>query len=520
MTRGSRAARATRSAIAALLPALVLAACSSGGTPPRAAGPGAAGAVSVPPEVVTYAHEWPLPGRDYANSRAVTDSPITTATVGRLHELWRGALRGPGVMGSAATTPLILGSTVLVQDLASTVRAFDLATGHLRWEHRVEGGTNIGPNGVAAGWGRLYAAKGMKSIFALDLKTGRELWSTRVADTKTAGVELQPQVVGGLVLVSTTPISLEGQYAGGDHGVIQALDAATGKVVWRFDTIASKDLWGHPELNSGGGAWFTPAVDPGAGIVYWGIANPAPFPGTKAFPNGSSRPGSNLYTDSVVALSIRTGKLLWYRQVIPHDIFDRDHVHTMLVATRSGPVLVSTGKSGRVYGHDVRTGRIRWMTAVGLHRNDNLSRLDRPTVIAPGTYGGVLTPPAWADGVVYVATLNAPNELSPGVTSYLGATLGTMPGEVAAVDASTGRLRWSTKVGGDPLGGATVVGDLVFTGTYQGDLYALARSTGKIVWAHRAPGGVNGWPAVAGDRIVWPIGFATPPVLLVLGLSR
>jgi outer membrane protein assembly factor BamB len=473
---------------------------------------------AAPPEVAAAEDDWPLPGRTYANTRAVPESPITAANVDQLAERWQAPLEGIGSIGNAATTPLILGDRVVVQALNSTVRVFDRATGELDWETEVEAATNIGPNGVAVGWGRVYAPKGMKEIFALDLETGEELWATEIVAPPTTGSDIQPQVVDGLVLVSTVPISLAGQYTPGDRGVLVALDAETGEVVWEFDSVLGEDLWGNPDVNSGGGAWYPPAVDAEEGIVYWGIANPAPFPGTPEFPNGSSRPGANLYSDSVVALDLASGELLWHRQVFEHDIFDRDHVHTMLVDTPAGIVLVSTGKGGVVFGHDIETGEILWRTPVGVHRNDELTALDGPTEIWPGTFGGVITPPSAHDGVVYVATLNAPTELSPDTPAYIGSEIGTAPGEIAAVDATTGELRWSTEVDGDPLGGATVVGDLVFTATYQGVIYALDQETGDIVWELDAPGGINGWPAVAGDQIIWPVGLSHPPMLFALSL--
>ena len=115
----------------------------------------------------------------------------------------------------------------------------------------------------------------------------------------------------------------------------------------------------------------------------------------------------------------------------------------------------------------------------------------------PGTYGGVLTPPATADGVVYVATLNAPATLEPDKTAYFGGSIGTQDGEVVAIDAATGKHRWDTKVPGDPMGGATVVNDLVLTGTYQGQLVALDRATGASsppsTWATASPDGLRGW---------------------------
>ena len=295
-------------------------------------------------------------------------------------------------------------------------------------------------------------------------------------------------------------------------------DVHTGEVAWTFDTVLGDDLWGDPEVNSGGGSWFPPSIDPERGHVYWGIANPAPFPGTPDQPNGTSRPGPNLYTESVVALDAATGELQWYQQAIEHDLFDRDLIHTLIAETDDRPVVVGTGKLGRIIGHDQETGEVLWDTPVGVHENDELTELDGPTTITPGTYGGVISPPATADGVVYAAVLNAPATLAPDETGYFGADLGQMPGEVVAVDAADGELLWSAEVDGDPLGGALVVGDLVFTGTYQGTIVAFHRETGEQVWEEEAPGGINGWGVAVDDQILWPVGLSQPAVLLSLEL--
>lgn len=468
------------------------------------------------PESVDFAAEWPLPGRDYANTRAVTDSTITSENVDELEVAWQVPLPGLGAIGNAATTPLIADGVAYLQDLSSNVHAVDVETGEVVWQHAYDE-MNIGPNGVGLGHGRLYVPKGMYAIAALDAETGEELWVTELSDGP-EGIDIQPQVFGGQVLVSTVPISTSGIYTGGSRGVIHSLDAETGAVLWTFDTVDSDDLWGNPEVNSGGGSWYPPAVDTETGTVFWGVANPAPFGGTPELPNGSSRPGPNLYTDSVVALDQATGEMQWYAQAIEHDLFDRDLIHTLLAETDDGTVAVGTGKMGRIIGHDPSTGEVLWDTPVGLHDNDELTSLDGPTTIAPGTYGGVLTPPATADGVVYAAVLNAPAELAPDATGYFGAELGQMPGALAAVDATTGELLWEVEVDGDPLGAALVVGDLVFTATYQGTMFAFDRETGDQVWEMEAPGGINGWPASDGERILWPVGLSQPAVLLSLEL--
>ena len=477
----------------------------------------------IPPEVVEFANDWPLPGRDYLNTRSTTHSPIDSSNVSRLGIAWETTLSGRGGAGNAATTPLIAGDTVYMEDLSSNIRAFDLASGAIRWERRYDA-FSIGPNGVALGWGKIFAIQGSTSVVALDSATGAEVWTRRVVRGESDGIDIQPTVYGDKVLVSTVPVSLGGIYKGGDRGILQALDEESGDLIWEFDTVDSPDLWGNPEVNSGGGAWFPPSIDVDSGRVYWGIANPAPFPGVPDYPNGVSRPGPNLYTDSTLVLDVSTGELDWYHQAVQHDLFDRDFTHTLLVDVGAGSgrerIAVGTGKLGRVLGYDPTTGALLWDTTVGVHLNDDLEALPPgETVVFPGSYGGVLTPPASAGGLVYVATLNAPSTYVPDQTNYFGSDLGTMPGQLVAIDARTGAIVWDVPVDGDPLGGATVVNDLVFTATFQGSIFAFDRLTGTEVWRLAAPGGINGWPAVAGDTIVWPVGLASPARLIALRLD-
>jgi len=518
MTRPSLARparRALRGALSAL-PFLSLAVgCGDAPRSPVDAG--------VPPEVVRHADDWPLPGRDYTNSRATRDSSITASNVATLEVAWELELPGRSAYGNVSTGPLIAGDTIYLEDLSSRVRAIDRETGAVRWEASFPRSL-FGPNGVALGWGKVFAMDGVDGVVALDAANGAELWSRPLRRTETDGVDIQPVVYGDLVFVSSVPVGAQGAYAGGDRGILYALQQDSGDIAWSFDTIDSADLWGNPEVNSGGGAWYPPAIDTRRGRIYWAIANPAPFAGTEAFPNGSSRPGPNLYTNSVVTLDLRSGALDWYQQASPHDLFDHDLVHSLLVDVGQGSdarrVVVATGKAGLVIGHDVDTGAVLWTTPVGVHQNDQMTLLPGPTEVLPGLFGGVLTPPAGADGVVYVATLNAPAVYDPTVPFGLGGSLGTMDGEAVAIDAATGNVLWDVTLPGDPMGAMTVVNDLVFTAVYQGTVVALDRATGSTVWTWDAPGGVNGWPAVADDLIVWPIGIADPARLVALRLPR
>ncbi len=522
-----------RPAVLVVALAMVVAACSGGShrsavsatsgsgatsasSTTLAAAPPAAGVTGIPPEVQRGRDAWPLAGQSYENARTASRSSITSANVGDLREQWRVAPQG---LGALSTAPIVIDGTVSFQGSSGVVAAVDARTGKTRWTSAATG-SNIGPFGVAVADGRVFADDGSSGVIALDVKTGKPLWRHRITTTSTLGVDIQPSVFAGLVFASTVPVSIQGIYAPGDRGAIYALDATTGKQRWSFDTVRG-ELWGHPEINSGGGSWYTPAIDVARRVVYFGIANPAPFPGVKGYPNGSSRPGANLYTDSVVALSVDTGALLWYHQVTPHDLFDRDQVHVSLARLADGrEVVISSGKSGVVVGLDAVTGAVLWTRAVGVHRHDDGPLPAGKTEVYPGTYGGVLTPPATAGGVAYFATIDEPTALANDEPSYFGSELGTHDGEVIALDARTGRVQWDTKVPGDPLGGATVVNDLVFTALLDGTVLALDRGSGKIVWRHQAAGGINGWLSVVGDTLFVPVSQANPPELLALVLAR
>jgi outer membrane protein assembly factor BamB len=426
-------------------------------------------------------------------------------------------------LGGLPTSPIVVGGSVFVEDQAGEVDRLDLSSGEVAWKSPAYG-FSVGPNGVAVGWGKVFATNS-SSLFALDEQNGHLLWTTRLTHTSTDGVDIQPQVVGRAVIAASVPVSLH-VYQGGDRGFIDAVSEQNGRLLWGFDTVASPTLWGNPTINSGGGSWFPPTYSPRTGLLYVGVANPAPFVGVPGFPNGTSRPGSNLYTDATVALRLSSGRLAWYRQADPHDLFDRDFVHTMLVSVPSQgsrpprAVVVGTGKGGFVLGMDPSSGKLLWRTAVGLHLNDNLTALSGPTEVLPGTFGGVLTPPASAHGRVFVAALNAPDILSPEQTAYFGGKTGTMPGDVVAIDARTGKRIWDTKVPGDPTGGVTLVNNLVLTATLQGSVYALSMASGRVLWRTQAAGGINGWMSVAGQTLIIPVGLAKPPVLWALRLPK
>lgn len=474
---------------------------------------------AIPPEVRQNSSDWPSANQNYSNTRAAVASTIDSSTISNLGIAWSYPIPGVSEWGAATTNPLILGNIVYFQDLKSNVYAVDFATGKEIWKK--EYNLDIaGPAGVAVGYNKIFAVKGHFSVVALDLQ-GNELWSANVSKNTNIGVDIQPIVYDNTVYISTVPgVSNENFYKGGSIGVLYGLDATTGAIKWSFDTVDSANIWGNPSINSGGGAWYPPAIDPATNTVYWGIGNPAPWPGTPEFPNGSSRPGPNLFTGSMVALNQSSGKLLWYKQVVPHDLFDYDMqispiLGNITVNGQSKDVVFGAGKMGKVYAFDRKTGQVLWETPVGDHLNDTLTSLPPGvTKVAPSPLGGIETVMAYADGILYVPVVNMTVSYTPSQFIATSFNLGAGKGQLVALNAATGQILWSNNLDSINVGAATVVNDLVFTATYDGKIYAFNTKSGAKVWEYQAPGGINGWPAVKGDTIIFPVGLGKTPVLL------
>jgi glucose dehydrogenase len=464
----------------------------------------------VPPEVEMNRDDWPLPNRDYDNTRASFTSAIDSSTVMQLTEAWRLKIEpAASPFGSVTSNPLILGDSVYLQDMSSHVYALDRDTGKSRWMFR-HGETTVGPNGVAVGWGRVYANSGDTGIIAIDATSGHEVWRFQPKLVHSEGIDIQPTVYDGQVFVATVPASLRGAYLGGSRGVLLALDADNGKERWRFDTVDSADIWGDPVNNAGGGAWYPPLIDPERKRTYWGTGNPAPWPGTDAAPSGGTRPGDNLYTSSLVALAANSGELAWYHQERAHDLFDWDFqgspVRIRADAKRKLPeLIVGSGKTGTLVALAADSGKLVWRAKVGRHENDMLSELptSEPVVVYPGALGGVLTPIAYAQGRLFVPIVDMAAEYTgTGVLPDLAGGRGAL----SALDAKSGELIWNVELPAPNYGAATVVNDLVLTSDANGRVYAFAREDGHEIWHYDAPGGINAPLAVAGDLLLVPVG--------------
>jgi outer membrane protein assembly factor BamB len=499
-------------------------ACPAAGSAKSAAGGGSAGATGGAGATApagkanpAVAAGWTLPGGNLANTRDVA-SAITSSNVSTLGVAWTVPLQLPShTDGAYATTPVIVNGVVYVQDLDSNVMAISLATGKVIWKHTYNS-PNGGPDGVNVANGVVYGATN-RAAFALSAATGTQLWIRTLTGNDHEGIDTTPGYNHGTVYVSTVPVNpLVGEYLGGGKGILFALNARTGTPQWSWNEVGS--LWGNPEVNSGGGQWYPPSFD-AQGNIYIGVANPAPLFGTKAYPWGSSRPGPNLYTDSVVKLSPR-GKLLWYYQLTPHDLFDWDLQNPPVLTTAHGhPVVIDGGKAGIVIELDANTGKLLWKLPVGVHNghdNDGLLtendkpsshvKLPRQFCLEPGVDGGVETQLASNGSSAFAAVNDVPSPVcgtgsgcSISASAAIEAVLkGT--GEMVAVNQDTGQVEWDTKLPSSPFGAAAVTNNVVLTTTFHGDLYALNAATGAIAFKTPLTAGSNAPVAVDGDYVI------------------
>jgi outer membrane protein assembly factor BamB len=343
---------------------------AAAGKAPAAGGPaspaaaGAAGAAANPAPVAG----WSLPGGNLANTRDVA-SAIISSNVSTLGVAWTVPLRIPisHTDGAYAATPVVVNGVVYAQDLESNVMAISLATGRVLWRHTYSS-PNGGPDGVNVANGVVYAATNYAAV-ALSAATGRQLWSRTLIGNDHEGIDMAPGYNHGTVYVSTVPVNpTVGEYLGGGKGTLWALNAATGAPEWSWDEV--QNLWGNPRINSGGGQWYPPSFD-AQGNIYIGVANPGPIIGAPGYPWGTSRPGPDLYTDSVVKLSPQ-GKLLWYFQLTPHDLFDWDMQNSPVLTTVHGrPVVIDGGKAGTLIELNAQTGKLLWKLPVGLHNSQD-----------------------------------------------------------------------------------------------------------------------------------------------------
>jgi outer membrane protein assembly factor BamB len=461
----------------------------------------------------TRVTDWNLPNANLQNTRNV-GGPINRSNVSTLGVAWTVPITASGAFGGYASTPVVENGVMYSQDIDSNVQAIDLDSGDVLWTHKYDS-TSVGPNGLSVVNGTVYGATG-DSAFALKASSGEQIWLKKLTRNANEGIDMPPGVHDNTVYVSTVPGNAKAFYAGSGQAVLWAINGTTGETKWKWAEVPA-NLWSnkHTHLNSGGGQWYPPTFD-GQGHMYVGVANPAPFPGSPGLPWGSSRPGPDLFTDSIVKLDEQTGKVMWHYQLTPHDIYDYDLENSPIISNANGrQIVVDGGKAGILVAVDAQTGKPIWKTTVGVHnghQNDNIaalngdfSKLHAPETIEPGDLGGIESQLASDGKTVYAAVNNLPSHYASddgGLAAVQFAPPNTGTGELVAVDEATGRVKWDRKLPSSPYGAATITNGVVFTTTFDGTLYAFNSDTGAELMHTKLSAGTNAPVAVFGDTLV------------------
>jgi alcohol dehydrogenase (cytochrome c) len=304
---------------------------------------------------------WLMYGRDYGNQRFSPLRQITPANVKRLVPVWSFQ---PGVADGLQATPLYIDGVLYLSTSWNHVFAIDARTGAEIWHYRRRLPEKLtyccGPvnRGVAAGGGTIYLTTLDAHLVALEARTGRVKWDVEMGKpAENLSATAPPLVVGNKVVAGI---------AGGDYpsrGFLDAYEAATGKRLWRFYTIPGegepgRESWEGESWKTGGAAtWMNGSYDAELNLIYWGVGNPYPdF-------DRDARRGDNLYSDSVVALDAETGKLRWHYQYTPGDPWDYDGVNELVFVDdlrhegKQYKALVHADRNGHFYALERATGR-------------------------------------------------------------------------------------------------------------------------------------------------------------------
>jgi len=452
---------------------------------------------------------WLYASKDYNGQRFVELSQITPKNAGQLRAA---CIYRSNTAGATQTNPLVYKGVMYLTIDKATV-AIDATTCRERWTYNwQEKGSIISPanRGVALKDGRLVRGTADGYLIALDMAKGTLLWSQKIADAKTSQyLSMPPLIYEDLVIYGP---------AGADWGQknwIGAFKLATGEQVWRFNLIPDAgepgaETWTNPTSREhGGGSLWTPlSLDVRKGVLYVPVGNPAP----DFYPD--VRPGTNLYTNSAVALDVKTGKLLWYKQFGPNDANDRDlsQVSPLFSATVKGKprnLLTVSGKDGLLRMVDRDSHDVLYELAITT-RTD----FDKVPVVGgvhgcPGLLGGMewngpaYSPPA---KTLYVATVDwcgtfTKTDQPPEFTEhahYYGGAVTPDPrdqarGWLQAIDAATGAIRWKKQWPTPLVAGVTVTsGGMLFTGDLNNDFLAIDASNGKTLYSFNTGGSVGG----------------------------
>ena len=465
---------------------------------------------------VTSQADWPTYNGQIGGNRYSTIDQINRSSVARLAPAWVFTIPDSSRL---EVTPVVVGGIMYVTT-ANECYALDAGSGRRIWHFKrprtkgLAGDAAAGINrGVAVAGDRVFMATDHAHLVALDRFSGKLLWDVTMADWRqNYGATSAPLAVGDLVISGTS---------GGDEGIrgfVAAFDQATGREVWRFWTVPrpgepGAETWRGKAIDHPCAAtWLTGTYDPALDIVYWPTGNPCPDY------DGRERLGDNLYSDAIVALDARSGRLKWYFQFTPHDVWDwdaqqppvlidatwRGQPRTLLLhANRNGFFYVLDRTSGALLMAEAFVKNLTWARAIGSDGRPVLNPGQEPTrtgtKVCPAVEGATnwfSTAYSPATGLYYVQTLEscsiytqAPDTWRAGRSYYAGSTR-QPAGErgqkfLRAIQIESGAIAWELPQTGpaNSWGGVLAsAGGLVFFGEDSGALMAVDATTGEPLW--------------------------------------
>ncbi|HTZ67401.1 MAG TPA: PQQ-binding-like beta-propeller repeat protein [Roseiarcus sp.] len=449
--------------------------------------------------------DWFTMNKDYSAQRYVDLDRINKDNVGGLKEVCEVGLNQPVIFNSGL---LMVDRTLYVATNAQTV-AIDAATCAVRWRNVLElkrRPVGVGNRGLGYGDGKIFRGTNDGRVMAFDAKTGQILWDVEEADTE----KLEMFVSAPIVWQRKVFIGIAFSEAG-IAGRLLALDAETGKELWRFNTTLG--------FNAGGGFWASYSLDPATGEVFAGVSNP--FPDFDRDSNPNEIPATT-YTDSIISVDTATGRLNWHYQAVPRDEHDWDLATTpTLYRTPSGKDMVAiAGKDGYVHGLDRATHSLAFkVPGTSLVNND--VPLDKTwRYVCPGVQGGAMFNGAayWpgvgtlfvgmADHCAWFVKDRKFGDLGgAGFKDWAAAAKLKAPkGWITALDGDSGRVLWRYRTDSQVLAGLVPTrSGLLFAGDTRGNLLALDSATGALLKRIDAGGALNNGLisyAVGGEQYV------------------
>ena len=476
------------------------------------------------------AGQWLLYGGDYRNYRNSPVTSLTPAAVKDLHVAWSAPT---GTTGQFETSPVVYGGVMYVTTSYNRLMALDAKTGEFLWRYDVQLPDDLrlccGPanRGVAISGDLVIMATLDAHLMAFDRMTGKVAWSVVLADYKDGySATSAPLIVGDMVYTGVAG----GEF--GARGFIDAYDVKTGKQVWRIHTIPGAGepgakTWAGDSWKSGGApAWTTGAYDAETGTLFWTVGNPSPDW------NGDLRAGDNLYSDSLLALDPKTGKLKWHFQFTPHDVWDYDgNTQIFLVDTEFGgkkvKAIAQPNRNGYFYLLDRTDGRflrasqyveqLNWAKGVDDKGRPMVDPAalpqETPTMrVCPSNLGGMNGSRTGAfdpkTGLVYAPSIESCQKYQKGIITFVKGIpfMGGFPdtvdtnegkayGLLSAIDVKTGQVKWRYHDAKPMMAGVvTTAGGVLFTSNMSGQALAFDQATGEKLWSFRMGGVGRGQP--------------------------